>query len=187
MLGKLLKGIYIVLIAIRRKLSPIIYYMLRYTLYLNMKMPNVWELTREMPIEEFETVINSYNYRPDMLFGAIDSDFQEPDFFFAKRKYFRDCGDFAKLWMEWATHNHINAWEFVIMDGIQFWKGHMFTILQDPKTEKFILCNYKVEGHYDSLEEACEQFKHKELVSFGKYKFPLVMEYKSNFKSSENT
>jgi len=149
----LLMRIYLKLI--RPWLSPLLYFIIRYTVYLFRKLPNEWKNIKTYNRYGFEKAIDK-SYKWDFKHGIIDFSLQNPNFYFIdKRKYFRDCDDTSRMWLLWAKENGYKAWEVCIWKG--FKRAHFITIFKHE--EDYILCNYDLSDSYSNLKEAVESVK----------------------------
>ncbi|MFW6007662.1 MAG: hypothetical protein ACOCP8_00235 [archaeon] len=134
---------------IRPLSSPLLYWIFRKTIYRG-SLPNKWEQIKKYNKYDFENAINK-SYKWDYKYGIIDFSLQEPNFYFVeKRKYFRDCDDTSRMWYLWAKYNRYKVWEICLWNG--FKKAHFITIFKN--NNKYILCNYKIKGKFNSIEEA---------------------------------
>jgi len=140
---------------IRPWLSPLLYFIIKYTIYLNKKWPDKWDKIKDYHKYEFEAAIDE-EYKWDGKYGILDFSLQDPDFYFIKkRKYFRDCDDTARMWFLWAKENGYKAWEVCVWKG--FKRAHFITVFKD--NNGYVLCNYKLSGTYSSLEAAVKSLK----------------------------
>lgn len=184
-MNSILKFIYWIFgVKFRKIYSPVIYWLLRWTVYRG-KLPNLWKDYKNLPMDNFERVLNQYPYKPDFWSGILDSTLQEPDFFFVEdRKYFRDCDDFSKLWFLWATENNFSAWLMIVVDGWKFWRAHKYTLIRCKNDfgDIVLVTPYRVLRGHPDIETAMNQFKMKKLVAGGKYKNPIHLIYDQNFE-----
>jgi hypothetical protein len=143
--------------------SPIIYWILRHTLYAG-SLPDKWRLIKNLCMDDFSKIINQFKYKSDFL--LLDFSPEEPDFFFVTRKSNRDCDDWARMWFWWAQENGDAAWLIVVYDGLK--RGHKACIFL--KNGIYFLADYTIQGEYSSLEEAVNQFRvvneYKNLIWF---------------------
>lgn len=155
------------LMGVRRFFSKVIYWTLRKTIFRG-SLPNYWDTIKNHDMKEFSLFINMYPFKRDPLWGLLDYTIQEPDFFFLGLKHSRDCDDFAQMWYWWAKENGYSAWLVMMYDKWKLNSGHMTCIIY--KEGQYHLADFHIKGKYSSFEEAMEQFKNRELLSYGKYK-----------------
>ncbi len=87
----MMRFLFILQVKFRNFFSPIIYWILRKTVYRG-ELPDVWDTVKDYSMEEFDDYINEYKYYNDPLKGLLDFTLEEPNFFFDKtRKSARDC------------------------------------------------------------------------------------------------
>lgn len=149
------KLLFNIIITIRQVFSPIIYLILRLTVYRG-KLDSKWEYAKNLNIDEFSYLINSYSYKSDPFFGLLDFSPLEPDFFFLKKRSSRDCDDFAQMWYWWAEHNKYEAYIVALADNI-IKNGHTICIFK--KYDSYIIADYTILDYYYSLNEAMEKYK----------------------------
>lgn len=144
--------------------SPLLYWIFRKTIYRG-ELPDIWSWAKQANMDDFSALLNGYEYRWQFGRGIVDWSPQQPDFFFVERDNNRDCAHWARMWLWWAKHNNLKAWEVVVIDGIRLTSLHMATVIYDRG--QFYLANYWIEGVYSSFEEAVEQFRIKRLTQSG--------------------
>lgn len=150
----------------RRYISPLIYWIIRKTIHSD-ELPDVWGSIKDFSMDAFSDFINNFPYKADPLGGFIDYTIQEPDYFFLDLKFGRDCSDFASMWFWWAKERKYPVWKILLYDKGRLKSGHATCVFL--KDGKYYLADYSIRGKYDTLEEAMEQFRVRELVAYGKY------------------
>lgn len=102
----------------------------------------------KLDIEEFSDKINSYEYKPDLVRGLLDSSFPEdkPEYFFSEVTYGRDCDDWSRVW---KIYLELNDWKevtevCVLSKDNPFKTAHFITV---AKKDEFYYCfNYVYTG-----------------------------------------
>lgn len=107
----------------------------------------------ELPADEFSRKINEMDYKADPLGGLIDYVAGPDKFFDSKRKFGRDCDDWARQWSIWGYHNGYLAEEYIVYNPKRpFRTMHVVTLLW--KDGNCYLGNYHLFGPFSSQEEA---------------------------------
>lgn len=130
--------------------SPLIYWVIR-SFIDKRPLPKIWNTINTYDSEKFENYIIQYSYKWDWEGGKLDFTLQNPNYFFVEKEYFRDCDDFARMWYLWAKENNYQVWEICLWDKLN--KAHMITVYKDGN---YKLCDYKLKGEFESLEQAAE-------------------------------
>jgi len=143
---------------IRSWVSPLIYWVFRFTKYRGIELPKVWFRVKEYRMEDFESLLLACPYKRDLLCHSP----QEPDFFFFEpRKRNRGCDDWARMWYWWGLENGYEAYEIAIYDQL-FRNGHMFTVLKKPNIGNrsvYKLMDYEYCGTFFTLEDTINRVK----------------------------
>jgi hypothetical protein len=71
------------------------------------------------------------------------------------------------MWFWWAKERKYPVWKILLYDKGRLKSGHATCVFL--KDGKYYLADYSIRGKYDTLEEAMEQFRVRELVAYGKY------------------
>ena len=113
--------------------------------------------------EDFEKLINSFEYKADPLRGLCDYVAHPDKFFDRDRKEGRDCDDWARIWSLWGTYHNYRAREYVVCNPSSIKKAfstmHVITVLQNKATGKWFLANYHWYGPFKTEEEALDYLK----------------------------
>lgn len=112
----------------------------------------------KLPADEFSKKINEMEYKADPIGGLIDY-VADPDLFFdSKRKFGRDCDDWARQWSIWGYHNGYVAEEYFVYNPKRLFRtAHVVTLLW--KNGNCYLGNYYLFGPFYSDEEALRYLK----------------------------
>ena len=109
-------------------------------------------------MQKFSDIINSYPYRKDPLFGALDYTRNPDDFYDTSIVFSRDCDDFARQWSLWGLFNGYDAYEILVTNRESpFKSAHVITVLE--KDAKFYLMNYEHYGQFDTIDDAINYMK----------------------------
>jgi len=150
---------------VRSWTSPIIYGVVRRFMETPEKR---WIIYNKLSIKNFDKAIGKLKYISDPIGGLLDFTLKDPNLFLDPPfKYSRDCDDFAYTWHLWAKEHNLKSWIIYLMDGVHISSAHACTIIKIG--EKYVLCNFTIEGHYKSIEHALNQFKKRPIQSYGIY------------------
>jgi len=146
---RLLMWIYINLI--RFWLSPLLYWIFRYTKYKGRELPDKWDDIKDFEINYFHNEIalrSAYDYLSDPLGGVVDFSPREKNFFFLERKTSRDCDNWARMWWWYFNHHDIPAREIAILNTGQLFGGgglraHKVTVAQTGENGEWQLFDYR--------------------------------------------
>ena len=112
----------------------------------------------DLPANEFSNIINLLEYKSDPLGGFIDYVADPDKFFDSKRKFGRDCDDWARQWSIWGYHNGYIAEEYFVYNPCRlFSSAHVVTLLW--KNGECYLGNYRLTGPFKTMEEAFDSLK----------------------------
>ena len=112
----------------------------------------------KLSAEEFARKLNEMDYKADPLGGFIDYVADPDKFFDPKRKFGRDCDDWARQWSIWGLHHDYIAEEYIVYNPKHPFKTmHVVTILW--KDASCYLANYYLYGPFQSNEDALNYLK----------------------------
>lgn len=111
-----------------------------------------------LPADEFSQKVNSMPYKSDPLGGLIDYVADPDKFFDPKRKFGRDCDDWARQWSIWGYYNGYVAEEHIVYNPKRPFKTmHVVTLLW--KDGNCFLANYHLFGPFQTEEDALDYLK----------------------------
>ena len=112
----------------------------------------------KLSAEEFSKKLNEMDYKADPLGGLIDYVADPDKFFDPKRKFGRDCDDWARQWTIWGLHHDYIAEEYIVYNPKHPFKTmHVVTLLW--KDAGCYLANYYLYGPFQSNEDALDYLK----------------------------
>ena len=136
---------------IRRVYSPIVYYILRFTVYRG-KLPDIWDDVKGLDPQEFSNVLNRVPYLWDPLKGLVDFSPQQYNFFWLPRKSGRDCDNWARMWFWYWRYHKKDVYEMIIKDPGFTTRIHMVTVANF--NNQWHMCDYRYLGGHDTLNGA---------------------------------
>ena len=117
-------------------------------------------------LREFSTKINKMEYKADPFKGAIDYT-ASVDTFFKRKKFGRDCDDYARMWFTFGVLNNYKATEIVVANNGGFFLHHLHVVTILFKDGEYILCNYRLKRNFTSFEDAINSLKSRKSYSSG--------------------
>ena len=115
-----------------------------------------------LPIDEFNDLVNSYEYKADPLGGLIDIVGRPEKFFDEDKKYNRDCDNFMNVICVNAVLNGYRADEYIVTNPttwVSFFKRmHVVAVLE--KDGEFILANYRLYRGFKTRDDALAYLSH---------------------------
>ena len=137
-----------------KKLVKIYAFLTRKTRRVKIPDSNLYRLSAD----EFSQKVNSMPYKADPLGGLIDYVADPDKFFDPKRKFGRDCDDWARQWSIWGYYNDYVAEEYIVYNPKRPFKTmHVVTLLW--KDGNCFLANYHLFGPFQTEEEALGYLK----------------------------
>lgn len=134
-------------IKIRNKMNPL-------------KLPvnkEKWNELRTLKLSDYSNYLNTFPYKSDPLKGLIDHTGTFENFIDPNIKSGRDCDDWAMMYDLWGIFNkRISYTVIVTTKNKVFSNSHVVTVLYNPTSKKYTLCNYTPTTIANSLEDAID-------------------------------
>ena len=143
----MIKFLFKILVKIRNKKNPL-------------RLPvdkETWNEVRVKKLSDYSEWINTFEYLSDPLFGLMDKTETFEHFIDPDIKSGRDCDDWAMMYDLWGIFNKRYSYTVIVTtEKHPFKNAHVVTVLYNPTTKKYTLCNYTPTKIANSLEEAID-------------------------------
>ena len=143
----MIKLLFKLIVRIRNKLNPL-------------RLPvdkEKWDEVRAKKLSEFSDFVNQFEYLSDPLFGLLDRTETFEHFIDPNITSGRDCDDWSALYDLWGIFNKRTSYIVIVTtESHPFRDSHVVTVLYNPTSKKYTLCNYTPTTIANSLEEAID-------------------------------